>query len=800
MKLISWNVNGLRACIQKGFLEVFQAMNADFFCLQETKLQEGQLTLSLPGYHQYWCHAEKKGYSGTAIFTKHKPLSVSYGIGVEELDNEGRVITLEYPEFYLVNCYTPNAQRGLARLDHRMKWDEAYRAYIAGLDAQKPTILCGDLNVAHQEIDLKNPASNRGSAGFSDEERESFTKTLSLGFTDTFRYLNPDVTGAYSWWSYMYHARENNAGWRIDYFLVSDRIRQKIYNTPIYSDILGSDHCPVGLELDIPCNGSVWMDEVPGKPEVILPEKKGAKKAVTVLLALFAILTITGLGGFAVKLFSPSETAYVSFHPYDRQLLLMETSFHGLQYIRGQFLDNKTSWNLYSMVSSIAPPKPMDIPNFWLRLDLTEDALNAYNEEWTLTVSTDRPLTIGTKTSLEDTCDLVLLSYYEGDDPTAIRGWFLYGRLPGDTKLYFNLNTGSSRIRFTYEAKPSITSPSTADAQKLTTETLVERIVSNTYIQQELTFSSGTNYSDTLYENLKSNNGDLIELEKRKDAVTCLLPWLQDGSQKQKLVAHILLSQEVFEDLFSATQENAYFRLTELLFTLTAEEAEQLPTIELVNHILEQKYLKMDLSHQTYFSNQSIADLYPVLRVLENRDDAISVLMDGEFLDHNDYGTIYTLLELYRSKMTIVEEVRFITKEFRNCPILDGSPFITPMLSKPAEECTTEELIRGYLLDSGLGKLFLLARSSEVRHRLYAHYERNHPDMTVLCQRDDIADTLFAMVEKERELSIEFESLKSMMWLSFVQSRMTTEQEELFLSKYSQPNIFFGYSSFNPGS
>ena len=252
MKLISWNVNGLRACMQKGFMDSFHRLDSDIFCLQETKMQEGQLDLDLPGYYQYWCSAEKKGYSGTAVFTKIKPLSVSYGVGVPELDNEGRVITLEFEDFYLVNCYTPNAQRGLARLDHRMKWDEAYRDHIAKLDENKPTILCGDLNVAHQEIDLKNPSSNRGNAGFSDEERQSFTKTLALGFTDTFRHLNPTATGMYSWWSYMYHARENNAGWRIDYFLVSDRIRDGIMETPIYSDIFGSDHCPVGLTVSLP--------------------------------------------------------------------------------------------------------------------------------------------------------------------------------------------------------------------------------------------------------------------------------------------------------------------------------------------------------------------------------------------------------------------------------------------------------------------------------------------------------------------------------------------------------------------
>ena len=250
MKFISWNVNGLRACLQKGFLDFFNASDADFFCLQETKLQEGQLQLELPGYSQYWCYAEKKGYSGTAIFAKEPPLSVVYGLGNEELDNEGRLITLEYPDFYLVTCYTPNAQRELARIDHRLRWDEAFRNYLVQLDTQKPVIICGDLNVAHNEIDLKNPSSNRKNAGFSDEERNSFSALLSCGFTDTFRKLYPDTTGAYTWWSYMFNARANNAGWRIDYFLVSDRLADKISATPIYSEVLGSDHCPVGLSLE----------------------------------------------------------------------------------------------------------------------------------------------------------------------------------------------------------------------------------------------------------------------------------------------------------------------------------------------------------------------------------------------------------------------------------------------------------------------------------------------------------------------------------------------------------------------
>jgi exodeoxyribonuclease-3 len=273
MKFVSWNVNGLRACMNKGFLDSFYQLDADFFCLQETKLQSGQIDLDLPGYEQYWCYAEKKGYSGTAIFTKHHPMSVSYGLGVPALDTEGRLITLEYPEFFLVTCYTPNAQRGLARIEHRLKWEEAFRSYLTTLDQKKPVILCGDLNVAHKEIDLKNPASNRGNAGFSDEERSAFTQLLNCGFTDSFRYLYPDKTGAYSWWSYMFNARANNAGWRIDYFVVSDRLQNAIHDATIHPDVMGSDHCPVGLDLNITCNGGIWS------PETQLPEKKDATKA-----------------------------------------------------------------------------------------------------------------------------------------------------------------------------------------------------------------------------------------------------------------------------------------------------------------------------------------------------------------------------------------------------------------------------------------------------------------------------------------------------------------------------------------
>jgi len=250
MKLITWNVNGLRACLGKGFLEFFKEMDADAFCLQETKLQPHQIELDLPGYHIYWNSAEKKGYSGTALITKTEPLTVTYGLGIPEHDTEGRVITAEYEDFYLVCCYTPNAKEGLARIDYRMQWEDDFRAYLMALDQKKPVVLCGDLNVAHEEIDLKNPKTNRGNAGFSDQERGKMTTLLQSGFADSFRALYPDKTGAYTWWSYRFNARKNNAGWRIDYFIVSERLLPRVKDQIIHADVTGSDHCPVELDLE----------------------------------------------------------------------------------------------------------------------------------------------------------------------------------------------------------------------------------------------------------------------------------------------------------------------------------------------------------------------------------------------------------------------------------------------------------------------------------------------------------------------------------------------------------------------
>ena len=250
MKLISWNVNGLRACVQKGFLEFFREADADIFCIQETKLQEGQISLELEGYDQYWNYAVKKGYSGTAVFTKRKPLHVAYGLGIEEHDREGRVITLEYPGFYLVTVYTPNSQNELARLDYRMRWETDFLSYLKGLEQKKPVVFCGDLNVAHQEIDLKNPKTNRKNAGFTDEERQKFTELLQEGFVDTFRYFYPELEGIYSWWSYRFRAREKNAGWRIDYFCASEILKDKLVDAKIHTEVFGSDHCPVELLLE----------------------------------------------------------------------------------------------------------------------------------------------------------------------------------------------------------------------------------------------------------------------------------------------------------------------------------------------------------------------------------------------------------------------------------------------------------------------------------------------------------------------------------------------------------------------
>lgn len=468
MKLVSWNVNGLRACIQKGFLEQFDKLDADFFCLQETKLSQGQLNLTLPGYEQYWCYADKKGYSGTAIFTKHTPLSVRYGLDVPELDGEGRLITLEYQEFYLVNCYTPNAQRGLARLGHRLKWDDAFRAYLQKLDAEKPVILCGDLNVAHQEIDLKNPKSNRGNAGFSDAERESFQKTLDAGFTDTFRHLHPDAAGCYSWWSYMFHARETNAGWRIDYFLVSDRVKDAIYRAEIHSDVLGSDHCPVSLHIDLTCNGGIWSPMSLGKAKVQTAEKSEPMvsavkvKALAAIAALCVIVLDIGLlWPSASNPNIPDPTDGPSPLMYDPiNVYVYETPLTGISstafdvYVDGSSVPHTGEvYNLfhdgqmyYSTNQYLTDNAYLDA-NVWLRVELNAEGRAAYQNGWIPELIATDDATI--------LHDMTVLEYVDVfSSHTQTTGWLIFAQLDTAAALELKLYCGTQVYTETVNLSP----------------------------------------------------------------------------------------------------------------------------------------------------------------------------------------------------------------------------------------------------------------------------------------------------------------------------------------------------------
>ncbi len=509
MKLISWNVNGLRACMQKGFLDQFNRLDADFFCLQETKLQPGQLDLDLPGYEQYWNYAEKKGYSGTAIFTKFTPMSVQYGIGIPEFDTEGRVITLEYPEFFLVTCYTPNAQRGLARLGYRMNWDEAFRGFLQSLDEKKPVILCGDLNVAHQEIDLKNPKSNRGSAGFSDEERESFTKTLSLGFTDSFRHLHPDTTGVYSWWSYMYHARENNAGWRIDYFVVSDRLKDAIVKTPIHTDIMGSDHCPVGLEIDLLCNGSLWAPSSHEKAVDRTPPKEPASPVVKTVLTCL-LLTVLLVGGIftGIRLFpretaptetnssgklSPPEPRYITLHAYETPLYY-ENSI-------GQNYDHRDIGEGYLfsteeafLLTPTAESAYVGIreANFWLRLELTEIGLSVFDRD----VFPSFRVTNGSVDNLS-------IFLYRTPSSKQFAGWFITGTATEPVTL--NISCGIEEYEATLIPQ-EITAPEYYTVQVNNAPDLTQLLTypgsyhPDIYTENDLSYYLGTPIYDNLWD------------------------------------------------------------------------------------------------------------------------------------------------------------------------------------------------------------------------------------------------------------------------------------------------------------
>ena len=582
MKFVSWNVNGLRACIQKGFLDEFNRFNADFFCLQETKLSEGQLQLDLPGYEQYWCYAEKKGYSGTAIFTKHTPLSVSYGIGVPELDNEGRVITLEYREFYLLTCYTPNAQRELARIDHRMKWDEAFRTYLQKLDETKPVIICGDLNVAHKEIDLKNPSSNRNNAGFSDQERQSFQKTLDLGFTDTFRHLYPDATGCSSWWSYMFHARENNAGWRIDYFLVSDRLKEQIYRAQIHSDILGSDHCPVSLELDTLVNGGLWspecgrarvtepepVHEVEPTPNVVAVPVSTAAKVVRTVCIVLAVLLAVGIGFWLFPQEppispSPKFTVTRSLIPYQRMDLDVT-----IPAISSKPLDSSDAISEYmdgdavpliseDSICYVSTLDRISSANFFLRVDAPEGITP---DGWQLTLDVlagDLAVDTGYDSGTDPTIDLDLFGasswadevtdilfftrgsaelkhyravpYYTDETLSDFAGWLIWGELDGYTLTDLMLtatNSGYHHFSTTISTVPYLQSSA---CQTLATEELLLHITQHPEIHIQLTLPKESDAllvqqsNELIYKSLRLKYPVLVAFETRKDVIQVLM-------------------------------------------------------------------------------------------------------------------------------------------------------------------------------------------------------------------------------------------------------------------------------------
>ena len=794
MKFISWNVNGLRACIQKGFLDFFQRADADFFCLQETKLSEGQLNLSLPGYHQYWCYAEKKGYSGTAIFTKRKPISVAYGLGVEELDNEGRVITLEYPEFYLVNCYTPNAQRGLARLDHRMKWDEAYRAYVSSLDAQKPVILCGDLNVAHNDIDLKNPSSNRLNAGFSWEERESFTKTLSLGLTDTFRYLHPNVTGAYTWWSYMYHARENNAGWRIDYFLTSDRIRDRIYNTPIYSDVLGSDHCPVGLELDIPCNGSIWHESTEGQPQVVSETSKTNRTTAKVISSILAIVILLGIGAYSLGFIPKSYKNYLTVYYYDQPVTATTYVDVNAKGFARALTDGTTTWPiqgkfdlspLLSSSSSAALYPIVKTNNFCIRLDMTEKALKSFHDEWKLSVEA--------VPSDENTAEDYKIDTYpyfsDGDISCQTKGWFICGSLPGNTLLNVTLDTGKDQIVFPLNASPMDFEYAKRYAEKLDTESLVYTIVSDLKIQSLLR-NAVLNIEDAdNYRKAVEENGYLAELENRYDANEHLLNWFDNGTDDEKWTAYAILSQIHYRNSLTGTQHQEFLFLEESINSISKEDAALLPTRDLLLYLLYMEHFCDAINSYLPFEiSESIMVKFPAYEELIQRDEIISVCMQEITSNASEERTIYRLLYLNRNLMTPEEEAKYLLGEY------PSSPTTGPNVSFdfPENNSSTEEMIKALFQDSGVGELMLRASSDEVRDELFKRTLGENQMVLDVIHRDDFVDTLLNILATP---SLSSDAIRIMipqvvLHLSVVQEQMNDEQRRIYENRYRDLPIY----------
>ncbi len=778
MKLVSWNVNGLRACIQKGFLDEFEKFNADFFCLQETKLSEGQLELDLPGYHQYWCYADKKGYSGTAVFARHKPLSVQFGIGVEELDHEGRVITLEYQEFFLVTCYTPNAQRELARIDHRMAWDEAFRTFLQGLDAQKPVILCGDLNVAHKEIDLKNPASNRGNAGFSDQERESFQKTLDLGFTDTFRHLHPDKTGAYSWWSYMFKAREKNAGWRIDYFLISDRIRDQLYRAEIHSDILGSDHCPVSIDMDLLVNGALYTHETAGKPRVVEIEnpKKNAKSSAVTAKGFASILPIVLLLCAAISI----VTGYIrdsALFPTESQPLDMPLQFE-IEVYRDPFTPVKMDGSVHIYAQNQTQPDgtilygcfdengnsfyiPEELPSgnhdIFVRITGKDPNLDYYSDLWNIQLNknTDDQNTMLPPLTADD---LLTIPYYNADHLDVPAGWLLWADLSQPVISDFTLSVTHPLSTTGFESDLTlIPFLSRTDLTLIDAKALLEYIANDPEVTDVLYSLYNIPYDVTpqQFTDLVNQYAPLKEFLSRYD---CIMQLMNVNTDNNNFINNILLSISSVRDLMSVTEEMRYLTAAYSTcnwsydFTTSGADPEKIVIEYVLEDILDSP--SHALTRCRHEGNipliyEFLREKIPALRALEKRDNAVQVLMDTSFFkgrDHFQFGPISKLpsillsLPVYQEKMTPYQQALYITGAYPTSPKQPNKLIVFNNL----QELSTNAIYARLLNSKSNATMQYLnsAPSSETLYHIYLIECQTNPYLQEFFQREDAVTVL----------------------------------------------------------
>lgn len=784
MKLVSWNVNGLRACIQKGFLDQFNTFDADFYCLQETKLSEGQLSLDLPGYEQYWCYAAKKGYSGTAIFAKHRPLSVHYGLDVPELDTEGRLITLEYPEFYLVTCYTPNAQRGLARLEHRMKWDEAFRVYLQKLDAEKPVILCGDLNVAHKEIDLKNPKSNRGNAGFSDEERDSFQRTLDLGFTDTFRHLHPDAADCYSWWSYMFKARENNAGWRIDYFLVSDRIRQNVYRAEIHSDILGSDHCPVSIDLDIPCNGGIWTPGSLGEARLNLPEHTDTEKtkasavsakaivplSILCVLVLCCILCLPQITSLFTPEVIPTESpdlyTYTIFET--RPKADYRYSIGGgttakllaiIEYDNTYFLSDPILWSDYQET------------NTWLRVDLTDFGINHADDSWNLFLVDFDNLISSHLSDSATTPDCYIIPYYPDETHTQMMGWFIFMNLESPRTCTLSLDCNGEYITQSIRLLPDQDLSRLNDPIKtLPIEALLMEVKDDLRTQQQenwtdrvsMSISGTTYYARATQGDQTVQAGNYWVYVTPSQELLEYIPIEEIFFQARNLFLGMLppgtygiaYDSPIIRPLFSdsdLTQQTGWlvygkdydtpllelsmecsFRTQDLHFThqflpkivFGDVDYSAMTTPQLVAHIMSTE----DLCDYIAANPDPVINFYsriPVLSDLAFRDDAVSCLMNCTPPQKTEHSSVpYNLLGIpeIRANMSSKEEADYLTQQFPSSGN-DFAAYFAIDVSGNLTNYETKDLVKILLKQtSNHGNAMNLCSSKSAKERVYTYF------------------------------------------------------------------------------